>query len=526
MRVNMFHKWSGLACATALAVIFAGSAAANEIFLRSTDGSIDVKGELIDFKDGIYVVSSPLGVFRFGADRFRCEGAACPGIATDDAAFTIAGSETVGEELMPLILAGYAAALGAEADVAVGSKEFAKRIGLIDDEGFGEEFTSFQVVSNGSDDGLRDLLEGNADVAMTSRPISRREATTFSSAGLGSLSDLNQERVVAVDSIRVIVSPDNPVSHISLEDLARIYAGAFTNWSQIGGPDMPITVYSRAEGTGTRTLLDRNVLRSIRAEHTPDATIVGGNVEMANAVVADPGGIGLVGFAFERGAKTLALADRCGFQTLPDEFSSKTEEYPLERRLYIYNRNGEKNDVVDGLLDYVGSENVDGLVAKAGFVDLSIKRRPQTAIADRVRQELSSTSDPFETELMQKLYADLENWDRLSTTFRFATGSSALDNKAKRDLERLRSYLELQPDASIAVVGFTDSDGAAAGNLKLAERRAAQVAAEVRAAAGDLLSNDRLIVKAYGELAPAACNETFQGKTINRRVEIWVSRTS
>lgn len=521
----MLAKSSRRSVAAAVVVALSGSAAlSDEVILRSTDGTIDVRGTLLDFADGLYVINSPLGVFRFGADRVRCEGAACPVIDTTDVDFKIAGSETVGEELMPLILTGYASTLGAETDVSVGNTAFDKRVGLIDDEGFGDEFAAIEILSEGSDAGLDELLNESAEIAMTSRRIARRERSAFADAGYGDMSDPSQERVVAVDSIRVVVSPENPVDVISIEDLARVYSGEITNWSEIGGVDSPIAVYSRAEGTGTRTLLNRRVLRAIRADHTPDAIFVNGNVEMAKAVVADPNAIGYVGYAFERGTKTLALADTCGFRTLPNDFTSKTEEYPLERRLYIYNRNGPKSEHVEGLLNYAGSEDVDGLVAKAGFVDLGIVRREQSAIADRLRQELEATTDAFEISVLEKLYADLQNWDRLSATFRFATGSSQLDNKAQRDLERLRNYISLNPGSDIAVVGFTDSDGTAAGNLRLAQRRADQVAAELRSVAGDLLSTERLRVKAYGELAPAACNETFQGKAINRRVEIWISR--
>lgn len=497
-------------------------AEAAEVLLKSNDGSIDVSGELLDFTDGVYTVQTSIGPLRLSAARVRCEGEGCPVIEVEGADVRISGSDTVGEELMPLVLAGYAARFDAEADVQTGSRAFEKAVRVIGDGGFGDEITSFSLISRGSSIGFEDLLSGDSEIGMSSRPARSDEVRAFEDAGLGDLNSLTQERILAVDSLRIVVSPENEIDTISLDDLAAIYAGEITNWSELGGADTPISVYTRGAESGTFDTIFRNVLRPRRKTMKSDATIVPGHIEMAQAVASDPGGIGYVGFAFERGAKSIDLMTECGIVIGPDAFSAKTEEYPLQRRLYLYARNGELSEHARGVFDFAGSEDVDGLVAKAGFVDLSVKIRDQATTAAALREAMEATDDAYEQDLMRRLYIEMLENDRLSTTFRFASGSSVLDNKAQRDLDRIVNFIESRGGDEVSIIGFTDSDGAFGANLALAERRANQVAGEIRRAAGGRLDDVTFAVRGYGELSPSACNESFDGRKINRRVEIWV----
>ena len=124
---------------------------------------------------------------------------------------------------------------------------------------------------------------------------------------------------------------------------------------------------------------------------------------------------------------------------------------------------------------------------------------------------------------MQQMLALMADHDRLSTTFRFRTGSSKLDERAVIDMERLTTYLESQgPGTRIKLVGFTDSVGAFQSNQILAEGRASQVMAELAAYAGDRLADVEMSTAAFGEIAPSACNVSDSGRAINRRVEVWI----
>jgi len=118
---------------------------------------------------------------------------------------------------------------------------------------------------------------------------------------------------------------------------------------------------------------------------------------------------------------------------------------------------------------------------------------------------------------------EMYQWDRLSSTFRFSSGSNNLDRKSELDLDRLVEYLQGQPEGTrISIVGFTDSDGVFNANRTRSEQRAQQVLAEIQTRANGTLSHIAFESQGFGELAPAGCNTDSDGKRIHRRVEVWI----
>ena len=127
---------------------------------------------------------------------------------------------------------------------------------------------------------------------------------------------------------------------------------------------------------------------------------------------------------------------------------------------------------------------------------------------------------------MGEMLAEMDNYDRLSTTFRFRTGSSRIDERGRLDMQRLMTFLERAPAGTkLKFVGFTDDVGAFEGNRQLANERANAVLEEFRSVAGDLAANVEMDTVGYGEIAPSACNISDRGRAINRRVEVWVSNS-
>ncbi|MEM7613938.1 MAG: phosphate ABC transporter substrate-binding/OmpA family protein, partial [Pseudomonadota bacterium] len=221
--------------------------------------------------------------------------------------------------------------------------------------------------------------------------------------------------------------------------------------------------------------------------------------------------------------KPVTLELTCGIIATPSPFASKTEEYPLDRRLYMYVTETGLTEASTRFLDFATSSAADGAIAKAGFVDLGIRRQDEELSEQKIQSMLDSAIDNYERGFATELVQDRAQWDRLSSTFRFASGSSRLDERGRVDLQRLVDFLSTQPSGTeVALVGFTDSDGAFDGNRTLAVQRAEQVAAEVTALGGSALADINFETKGYGELSPAACNDNNLGKRINRRVEVWI----
>ena len=280
-------------------------------------------------------------------------------------------------------------------------------------------------------------------------------------------------------------------------------------------------------GSAARDVFQSVVFGDTPSDAAPGAVTQDDNTQVAAAVNADPNAIGFVSYAFQRGAKPMSLINECGITMTPDSFSARTEEYALQRRLYLYNRADDLPDSSQDFLDYVMSNDADGVIAKSGFIGLSIDQRPMPLDGDRARALLDPAADPYEGGVMRQMLGTMVEYDRLSTTFRFRTGSSKLDERGQLDMKRLTEFLESKPAGTeVKFVGFTDSLGAFDSNLNLSKRRASQVMEDLQAYAGDRLASVQMSSDGFGEIAPSACNVSEDGRRINRRVEVWITASA
>ncbi|MEM7469713.1 MAG: phosphate ABC transporter substrate-binding/OmpA family protein [Pseudomonadota bacterium] len=507
-------------------MLAATAAFADQVTLKSTDGTINVVGEFIEFADDSYIVRTALGDLRINASRVVCEGAACPTFNDVTAGVNIIGSDTIGLGMMPLLMTGYAAAIDADAELTNPSAGQSLAT-IIDDGGFGDEVGSYLVSSTSDDAAFSALLEGSAQIGMSSRRITKDEARSLRADGAGSMVSPSQERIIAVDSMVVVTHASNSVDTLNIDQLRAVFSGEITNWSQLGGPDKDINVIVREEGTASNDFFSDYLYGEERPQFLP-AGIAADDQALSNAIYHDKNAIGYLGYAFQRGAKPMTLVNECGIATTPDAFSAKTEEYALNRRMYLYNRADTLDSEGRKFLDFVTSDQADGVIGKSGFIDLGITRRAQSLEEGRgaaMKTEVASYDAGFESEVMQEMLDSMVEYDRLSTTFRFRTGSSKVDERGKLDMQRLINYLEREDDGTtVTIVGFTDDVGAFEANRRLSLGRAETVADSIKDSAGERIDHINLQIAGYGEVAPSACNVTDRGRSINRRVEVWISK--
>lgn len=528
MSMKFSHVTAAALCAMTGAVMAPSFAMAEVVTLSASDGSVSITGNMLGLDEGFYIVETALGTMRVDAEGVVCEGEGCPVLAPV-LDVHIAGSSVIGDSLMEAMIVGQVSQQGGVAEVERNVNDEhghqATLINLIADEGYGDEIGHFAVEASDTDDGLADLLEGEeVQIAMSSRRIRPAEARRFASSGAGNMISPEQERVIAVDSLVVIVNPQNEASSITMADLDGIFSGRITNWSELGGRDVPIVAFGREEGSGSGSVFGARIFEKSGRRLSADVQTTGSNQEMIDAVNAEIGGIGFVGFAFQEGTKHLAIGSDCGIVAHPDAFTAKAEEYPLGRRLYLYNRADTTSIFAQEFLDFSISPDADDVISKAGFIGLGVLRASQASMSGRLGDMITNTVVPAELPLMRELAVDMLQFDRLSTTFRFASGSAQIEAKSLVDLGRLVSYLgNSDEEIEIALVGFSDSDGSFAANQSLSASRAQLVADAIQNIAGDKINSNVLITaRGYGELAPSACNTSLDGKRINRRVEVWI----
>ena len=508
----------------AAAMFAAAPAVADIVTLKSSDGTVNLVGDLVSFDGDIYIIRTDLGDLRIASSRVTCSGEGCPATAAVSADVTLVGSDTVGDGLMPLLMQGYATYLNAEVDTRTTAVDGELISSFTGEQGFGDPLGTYLVKATNSGDGFAALLEGTAEIGMASRRITPDEARALRDAGAGNMIDPKQERILAIDSLVVIVNRQNPIQEISLENLAKIYSGEITNWSQLGGTDLPILAATLAEDSATFSVFEDSVMTT--GSMAASVTHVDGNEEAASYVNDNPGAIAFVGYAFQRGQKPLNVISQCGIGTTPDAFSVKTEEYALFRRLYLYSRADLENELAKQFLEYINSPEANAVTQQAGFVDLGIERQAlglSNPRASRLTGDAASANS-YEAAIIEELLAMMQNSDRLSATFRFRTGSAKLDPRGELDLAQLATYIEGLPQGTeVTFVGFADNVGEFEPNMRLSKSRAQQVAADLKALAGDRIAHVTLDAVGFGETSPASCNNSELGRSINRRVETWIT---
>ncbi len=504
-----------------VAAMFAIPINAQTVNLKSLDGNTSLSGELIEFDGQTYTIRTIVGTLDVDALQVSCEGPGCPDITEESSALTIAGSSTVVNRMIEELLFDFGAAVGGGAmqNIAASGESSV----TLENE-LGTALAEVALAPVGSQAGIEQLISGDAMMAISSRPADGGEISAAATAGVGDLTSGENQKIIALDGLVIVTARNNPIRTLAEEDLARIFAGQIINWAQIGGPDAPINLYVRNSDSGTAEVFDQLVMAPARAQISSRATILSSDAEVSAMVANDPLGIGVTGFADLGAAKAVNIRGVCGIQVPPTVFTIKTEEYPLTRRVYAYVPNNAPT-IMDRFVQHLDTPGAQAAVAAAGYVDLGVSYQSNDEQGLRYLSAIMPTDVDVNLPQLRRMTGDLLGSDRMSITFRFALGSSQLDARAKADIVRLANTLALSElqNKEILLIGFTDSIGSASVNYSLSENRANEVLQALYAAAPEG-SLDDVSIQAfgYGEISPLSCNETDNGRQINRRVEVWI----
>lgn len=411
--------------------------------------------------------------------------------------FTIHGSNTVGARLAPNWVKDYLEAKGI-VEVVILKTDIENEYRVIGTSKY-DKTVYVDIAAHGSSTGFSSLLAGKGDIAMSSRSIKDQEVTSL--AHLGRMRSFEAERVVAIDGLAIIVNKSNPVSTLTVDTIGKIFSGEITNWQKISGKNRPINLYARDDKSGTWDTFKSLVLQS-DYKLSARASRFESNDELSDRVAADDGGIGFVGLASVRQAKLLAVSDGDSRPLKPRPLYVATEDYPLSRRLYMYASPTQNNSYVSEFLSFAESDTGQNRVEEIGFISLKPVSVPAEA-------DMSAPEDYL---------ALVDKGERLSINFRFLEGSSQLDNKALRDVQRLVTYLKgvEGSGAHIQLIGFGDEKSSRNRELVLSRMRALAVKTALYKQG---ISSEPVV--GFGSWLPVASNND-KGKIKNQRVEVWV----
>lgn len=496
---------------------------AQDVTLRSRDGDVEISGNLMGFDGEFYRVDTIYGELTVDGSGVDCDGPGCPNLDTYIARVTFSGAPTIGRVLMPGLLEAFA--IKNDYGVTRESESETLFTYVMSDKVTERVIGEFTFRLTNTDAGFVDLLANEADIVLSLREVRRPEADRAREAGLGNLTAKGRSHVLALDALVPVVSPTNPVEAITTSELEMVLAGEIADWTALGGPDAPISVHILAATSGLGQATVERLVTSA------GKTLVAGAVrheterQLLDAVEADPFAIGVTSRSDTGNAWPLALRGECGFTLSATRQAVKTEDYPLTAPLFLYQPARRFPKLVREFLTYLSEPSAQLVIRRAGFVDQSPEQIPINAQGDRFANAILQGGQETQLTDLQDMVRRLALLERLTTTFRFETGSIQLDAQSRSNVLQLARLMEMgQFDTRrIVFVGFSDGEGPAAKNLEIAQRRADAVKTAVtRAAETANLSRIDIETVAFGEAMPMACDESDWGRQVNRRVEVWV----
>lgn len=232
----------------------------------------------------------------------------------------------------------------------------------------GKGLTITLDTQGGSAGGLAQLASGQIDVAMSSKPLEDADRERYSNADLVATE-------IGRDAVAIVIRRDvydAGVKSLSRDQAQRLFEGKVANWSELGGPDLPVYVYNKEPGRGTREVLDK-FLYGDEAGAPPDPVggnyaIVGGNEETRTKLATTPGAVAPLSVAFAEGQQDLAVVSVEG--TLPSGEDVSSGKYPLARPLLLIT-DGPPEDNVRTFIDFVLSPEGQRFVTQHGYLDLA-----------------------------------------------------------------------------------------------------------------------------------------------------------
>jgi phosphate transport system substrate-binding protein len=219
--------------------------------------------------------------------------------------------------------------------------------------------TTFDIAAEGSTTGIAAIIDGTAEIGMSSRRAKPSEVGTASAKGKNM-----KPTIVAYDGIAVIVNSANPIKGLTKKQVEQIFTGDVTDWSAVGGTGGKISIYTRNTSSGTYS--DFKELAMKKRDYAGGSQKMAGNEQIASEVGKNPNGVGYVGMAYTKagGLKVMPIDG-----VTPSVKTVQDHGYSYWRPTFYYT-NGEPAGLAKQFLDFTISAAGQKIVSQVGFVPI------------------------------------------------------------------------------------------------------------------------------------------------------------
>ena len=494
----------------------------NAVVLRSGDGTF-FEGELQDYDGTNYILKTTVGVLTIRGEFVQCEGESCPETGPVAARFTIASPQNEGEAFIGEALARFTAEKSLNLTRSIGGEGNTQY--LIGDN-TGSLIADITVVAANDRASIEDLFSNGAALALTREAFTPETVAEVTGMAVPDINEFLSSRPIALDALVAQVHPENRVDSISLAQMGDILSGRITNWAEIGGDDLPINVHVTASESNLARVIARDILSPRRLQLVNNVTVHTSLAVMTGAVAEDVSAFTVAYRSAADLTKVTSTRNTCNMFSSANNFSLQTGEYPLTSTWNLYTLNNHDiPDFAKSIADYLVSDQGQASAETVGLVGLAINRQPMSAQGERLLSAmLAEGLNSQGINAYRNYLAEVSTATRLSTTLRFLTGSSTLDARGIADVRRISNLVSsgaLEGDR-LMVIGFSDSVGNFGGNVNLSRNRAGVVKGLLLQDNIGRLQSEDVLAFGFGPVAPVGCNTSVEGKSLNRRVEVWI----
>ena len=222
-----------------------------------------------------------------------------------------------------------------------------------------EKGIAVSIDGSGSGNGIKALLDGNCDIANSSREMSAKELDDAKAKG-----KKIKEISIAYDMVVPALHPTNPVKNFTLDQLKGIYDGSIKNWKEVGGKDANIVVVSRESSSGTFEIWNEHILK--KTDVRKDSLLQASNGAVVSAVAGNPKAIGYVSFGYlAKSIKTTSI------NSIDATIANgKSGKFPVSRKLYMYVDENNLSKESKAFIDYILGAKGQKIVKDEGFIPL------------------------------------------------------------------------------------------------------------------------------------------------------------
>lgn len=527
-----------------LGMLLPAAAFAEPVALRSTDGFITVEGEVTGFNGVMLTVQTSVGSVSVPASEVACYGAYCAELFSSND-FGLSESDVqgvfAGEDATSVAAAVAPTATGSTDNLTVtfARPDLADLYDSLAVAFAGADDVS--VVTDLSDTGVVRLqgADDNAAIALTVAEDGAEGDFNIATVSMNGAGDLQyptpvgwattqqpSHQMLGLKAFAVIVPGNISVGSITIEELAGIYAGEITNWSELGGQDTRILPLQLPAGAPTREDLISTVMEPQGKTIADSVLTMADETSISASVNQFPGSISVIDFDNLSDSNTLPISGACGVGVAPTTFNIASGDYPLLRPVMANYGQAISIPAVREFFDFAASGAAQDMTEQAGYINLMAGMQPEFDKNRRLNTLLNADLGDEERPAAVQMFQDLFPAERLSPSFQGGPTSGPEGAWNRAMLRQLDALLRTDGYAGREVIfaGFATSANGPEAAINISREAADGVRAAFAEFAPETVLNNalQLSTRGFGGIAPATCYAGQVSINAYSRVEVWV----